>query len=38
MAADRWLAEHRLVTLALIAFVPGGLVLWMLLPWLARRR
>ena len=38
MGLNRWLARHRLLALTLIALMPGGVVLGVLLPWLARRR
>jgi hypothetical protein len=38
MGLERWFLRHRLLTLTLMAVVPGGVVLWILLPWLERRR
>lgn len=37
MGVDRWIARHRLLSLTFMALIPGGVVLWVLLPWLARR-
>lgn len=37
MGLNGWLARHRLLALTLIALMPGGVVLWILLPWLGRR-
>lgn len=37
MGMERWIARHRVLALTFMALMPGGVVLWMLLPWLGRR-
>lgn len=38
MGMERWIARHRVLALTLMALMPGGVLLGVLLPWLARRR